>query len=179
MGSSSNKNAGFPVTITPSMAPEIEADLSGHGLRIGIIVARFNEDITRKLLSGAFDTLVENGVSREDISVVWVPGSMEIPLAASQMGSTGAWSALVVLGAVIRGETYHFELVAIEAARGISEISRHLNIPIGFGVLAAENEKQANERSGGRLGNRGSDAAMAALEMANLSRLLNQADNKV
>mgnify|MGYP001197548299 CR=1 FL=1 len=115
-----------------------------------------------------------NGVTEQDISIIWVPGSLEIPFAVSQMALTGNWAAFVVLGAVIRGDTYHFELVALETAKGVNEVSRTMNIPIGFGVLATQNEKQADDRSGGCLGNRGSDAAMAALEMANLVRLFGE-----
>jgi 6,7-dimethyl-8-ribityllumazine synthase len=155
------------------MARELNADLSGRGLRIGIVASRFNEFITARLLQGARDALLQPGVREEHITIAWVPGALELAQAAQQMVRSGHLDALVALGAVIRGETFHFELVAIESARGVGEVARQTGIPIAFGVLTTDTVEQATERAGGRLGNKGADAAAAAIQMANLFSRLN------
>ena len=143
-------------------------ELSGAGLRFAIVVARYNESITGKLLQGAVQALTAHGVADSDIDVAWVPGAFEIPLVVRRLASTGDYDALICLGAVVRGETAHFDLVAGEAARGIADVSRSTGIPVAFEVLATESLADAEARAGGPHGNRGWDAAEAALEMADL-----------
>ena len=145
-----------------------EGNLVGTGLRIGIVVSRFNELITRKLLDGALDALLRHGVAEDDVSVTWVPGCFEIPLLARRMASTGRFDAVVCLGAAIRGSTPHFEYVSGEVARGIARASADTGVPVVFGVITADTLEQAIERSGTKLGNKGWDAALVALEMGNL-----------
>ena len=140
----------------------------GADRRIAVVAARFNESVTAKLLEGALAGLAKHGVASERIDVVWVPGAFEIPLVIGRLASTGSYDALICLGAVVRGETAHFELVANEAARGIAEVSRRTGVPIIFEVLATETLAQAEARAGGAHGNKGWDAAEAALEMASL-----------
>ncbi len=140
----------------------------GEGRRVAIDVARFHEHVTAKLLEGALAGLRAHGVADEAVDVAWVPGAFEIPLVAKRMASTGAYDALICLGAVVRGETAHFDLVAAEAARGAAEVSRETGIPIIFEVLATETLAQAEARAGGAHGNKGWDAAEVALEMADL-----------
>ncbi len=140
----------------------------GRHLRVAVIVSRFNEAIGRRLLEGALDCLTRHGVSREDVAVVWVPGAFELPSAAQRLASSGEFDAIVCVGAVIRGETPHFEFVSAEAARGIGEVARTTGIPVTFGVLTTDNVEQAEARAGGALGNKGFEAALAALEMADL-----------
>jgi 6,7-dimethyl-8-ribityllumazine synthase len=144
----------------------------GEGRRIGVVVARFHEHITAKLLEGAIEGLRTHGVSDEAVDVAWVPGAFEIPLVAKKMAATGAYDALICLGAVVRGETAHFDLVAAEAARGAADVSRETGIPVIFEVLATETLAQAEARAGGVHGNKGWDAAEVALEMADLLDLL-------
>jgi 6,7-dimethyl-8-ribityllumazine synthase len=151
---------------------EYHGQLAGNGHRFGIVVARFNELITRRLLEGAVDALTRHGVRPEDIEVAWVPGSFELPVAAQALAETGRFSAVICLGAVIRGATPHFEYVASQAAAGISRVALDSRLPVVFGVITAETQEQALERAGGKVGNRGAEAALAALEMADLlSRL--------
>jgi 6,7-dimethyl-8-ribityllumazine synthase len=138
----------------------------GAGRRIGVVVARFNEMITAKLAEGAKAGLAAHGVGEESIDVAWVPGAFEIPVAARRMAGSGRYDAVVCLGAVIRGDTLHFELVATEAARGIAEVSRDTGVPVIFEVLATDTLAQAESRAGGAHGNKGWEAAEAALEMA-------------
>jgi 6,7-dimethyl-8-ribityllumazine synthase len=138
----------------------------GADRSVGVVTARFNESVTAKLLEGALAGLAKHGVPPECIDVVWVPGAFEIPLVVRRLARTGAYDALICLGAVIRGETAHFELVANEAARGIAEVSLETGVPIIFEVLATETLAQAEARAGGAHGNKGWDAAEAALEMA-------------
>ena len=145
-----------------------EGHLDGRRLRVAVVVSRFNETIGRRLLDGALDCLRRHGVKEDDISVVWVPGAFELPLAAARMASSGEVEAVVCLGAVIRGETAHFEFVAGNAAQGIGAASLSSGIPITFGVLTTENAEQAAARAGGKFGNKGFEAAQAAIEMANL-----------
>ena len=140
----------------------------GVGRRVGVVVARFHEHVTTKLLEGALGGLRARGVSDDAIDVAWVPGAFEIPLVVRRLASTGDYDALICLGAVVRGETAHFDLVAGEAARGIADVSRSTGIPVAFEVLATESLADAEARAGGPHGNRGWDAAEAALEMADL-----------
>ena len=144
----------------------------GEGRRVAVVVARFHEHVTAKLLQGALEGLKDHGVAAEAVDVAWVPGAFEIPIVAQRMAATGAYDALICLGAVVRGETAHFELVAAEAARGAAEVSRETGIPVIFEVLATETLAQAEARAGGAHGNKGWDAAQAALEMADLLDVL-------
>jgi len=154
----------------------LTGSLDGQGLRIAMVASRYVRLVTSRLVNGACEALLSHGLYEKDITVSWVPGSFEIPLIALEMAKTGKWDAIVCLGAVIRGETAHFDYVAGEAARGIAAASRETGIPITFGILTTYTEEHALERSGGRLGNRGYDAALTALEMANLIRLLRDTD---
>jgi 6,7-dimethyl-8-ribityllumazine synthase len=138
------------------------------GRRIAVVVARFHEQVTAKLLEGALESLRAQGVDDEAIDVAWVPGAFEIPLVAKRMAITGVYDAVICLGAVIRGETAHFDLVAGEAARGVADVARETGIPVIFEVLATETLAQAEARAGGDHGNKGWDAGRAALEMADL-----------
>ena len=143
---------------------------SGDGLRIGIALARFNQAVTDRLLAGALEALGKHGVAEDAIDVATVPGAFELPLCAQRMASTGRYAALVCLGAVVRGETPHFDFVAGEAARGIAEVARIHDMPISFGVLTTETMAQALERAGGARGNKGYEAAVTALEMVQVLR---------
>ena len=145
-----------------------EGSLEGTGRRVAIVAARFNDVVTRKLVDGALAGLANHGVSLEDADVAWVPGAFEVPLVASRLAGSGLYDAVICLGAVVRGETAHFELVAGEAARGIAEVSRETGVPVIFEVLATDDIAQAQDRAGGRHGNKGWDAAEAALEMVSL-----------
>lgn len=140
----------------------------GEGRRIAVVVARFHEHVTAKLLEGALTGLRSHGVADDGVDVAWVPGAFEISLVAKRMASTGVYDAVICLGVVVRGETAHFDLIATEAARGAAEVGRETGIPIIFEVLATETLAQAEARAGGVHGNRGWDAAGAALEMADL-----------
>ena len=140
----------------------------GGGRHVAIVAARFNEVVTGKLVEGALAGLRTRGVADEDVDVAWVPGAFEIPVVAQRLADTGRYDAVICLGAVIRGETAHFELVANEAARGIAEVSRACDVPVIFEVLATENLAQAEARAGGAHGNKGWEAAEAALEMVGL-----------
>ena len=154
------------------MVTELSGSRQTRSLRVGVIASRFNEFITARLLSGALEALRACGVPNENVAVAWVPGALELPQAASRMAKGGGWHALVALGCVIRGETYHFDMVADGAARGIDAVARETGIPIAFGVLTVDNLAQAEARAGGALGNRGADAAKAAVHMAKLFREL-------
>ena len=154
------------------MTKIIEGKLDARGIKIGIIVSRFNNFITEKLLDGALEGLKSRGGEDDDITVIRVPGAFEIPLLAEQMAASGKYDALVCLGAVIRGDTPHFEYVSDAVTRGIGEaISKH-RIPIGFGVLTTNNVEQAMERSGSKDANKGYEAALTAVEMINVMRQL-------
>jgi 6,7-dimethyl-8-ribityllumazine synthase len=142
--------------------------LSGKGLKFGIVISRFNEIITGRLLEGARDSLLRHGVNEQDIDIAWTPGSMEIPLAAKKMSETGKYNAIICLGCVIRGGTPHFEYVAAEVNRGISRLSLDSGMPVIQGIITADNLEQAIERAGAKEGNRGFAAANSAIEMANL-----------
>jgi 6,7-dimethyl-8-ribityllumazine synthase len=141
---------------------------AGEGRRVAVVVARFHEQVTAKLLEGALAGLRSHGVAEEAVDVAWVPGAFEIALVAKRMASGGAYDAVICLGAVVRGETAHFDLIAAEAARGAAEVGRETGVPVVFEVLATETLAQAEARAGGVRGNRGWDAAEAALEMADL-----------
>ena len=142
------------------------------GLRIAIVVARFNEVVSERLLHGAVDALVRHGAAEEDITVHWVPGSFEIPFVAQEVAAAGNADAIVCLGAVIRGETSHFDLVAGEAGRGIARVTLEQRVPCGLGILTTDTLEQAIDRAGGKHGNKGADAALAAVEVASLTRLI-------
>ncbi len=147
-----------------------EGFISGENVRIGIVVSRFNEFITSKLLGGAEDCLIRHNVSPDDIEVAWVPGAFEIPLIASKMANSGKYDAVIALGAVIRGSTSHYDYVCSEVSKGIANVSLNSDIPVMFGVVTTENIEQAIERSGTKAGNKGYDCAMGALEMVSLIR---------
>jgi 6,7-dimethyl-8-ribityllumazine synthase len=147
---------------------EQSGHLHGEGRRFGIVIARFNELVTKQLLAGAHDALVRHGVSEEDIEVFWVPGAWEIPGLAGRLEATGRFDAIIALGAVIRGATPHFDFVAGEAARGLGMLASEARTPVIFGVLTTDTLEQALERAGTKAGNKGADAAVAALEMADL-----------
>ncbi len=147
-----------------------EGNLIGEKIKVGIVVARFNEFITSKLLSGAQDGLIRHNVSPEDIDVAWVPGAFEIPLIASKMAKSGKYDAVIALGAVIRGSTTHYDYVCNEVSKGIASVSLNSDIPVMFGVVTTENIEQAIERAGTKAGNKGYDCALGAIEMVNLIR---------
>lgn len=149
-----------------------EAQLVAQGQKIGIVVSRFNEFITSKLLSGAIDGLTRHGVAENDIEVAWVPGAYEIPYAAKWMAQSNKFDAVITLGAVIRGSTPHFDFVASEVAKGVAQLSMNTDTPVIFGVLTTDTIEQAIERAGTKAGNKGWDAAVGAIEMANLRKLL-------
>ena len=155
------------------MPRELKGDLNGQGLRVAVIVARFNEVVTRQLLTGAVDTLTRHGVNDDEISVAWVPGAFELPVVAKAMAKTGRSASIICLGAVIRGETGHYEMVAGHASGGIGSIGTDTGVPVIFGVLTTENMEQAINRSGGKSGNLGSNAAVAAIETARLIQAIN------
>jgi 6,7-dimethyl-8-ribityllumazine synthase len=144
------------------------AEPSGTGKRIAVVASRFNEHIVAKLVDGALAGLASHGVDGDDVDVAWVPGAFEIPLVAQRFAGSGRYDAVVCLGAVIRGDTYHFDLVANEAGRGVAEVARATGVPCVFEVLATENVAQAEARAGGSHGNKGWEAAEVALRMANL-----------
>ncbi len=148
----------------------LEGQLSAKNLKFGIIVGRFNEFISSKLLGGAMDALKRSGADEKDIEMVWSPGSFEIPLLAKKMAKTGKYDAVICLGAVIRGATPHFDYVANEVSKGVANAMLETEVPIIFGVLTTDSIEQAIERAGTKSGNKGFDAAMAAIEMANLMK---------
>jgi 6,7-dimethyl-8-ribityllumazine synthase len=145
-----------------------EGMLLGEGLKFGVIVARFNDFITGKLLDGAQDTLLRHGVNEDDIEVTWVPGSFEIPLVAQRLANTKRYDAVICLGAVIRGGTPHFEYVAAEVTKGIAQVGLNTGLPVIYGVITADTLEQAIERAGTKQGNEGAKAALTAIEMVNL-----------
>ena len=150
------------------MANILEGNLTAEGLKFGIVVARFNEFITTKLLGGALDTLHRHGAKDEDIDAAWVPGAFEIPLAAKKMAESGKYDAVICLGAVIRCSTSHYDYVCNEVSKGVAQVGMSTGVPTIFGVVTTENIEQAIERAGTKAGNKGADGAMAAMEMANL-----------
>jgi len=146
----------------------LSGNLSGQGMRIGMVVARFNEFIGSKLLGGACDCLIRHGVLDSDIETAWVPGSFEIPLVAMKMAQSQKYDAIICLGAVIRGATPHFDYVAAEVSKGVASVSLETGVPVIFGVLTTDTIEQAIERAGTKSGNKGWDAALAAIEMVDL-----------
>ena len=147
-----------------------EGKLSADGIKVGIVAARFNEFITSKLLSGALDCLKRENVAESDIEVAWVPGAFEVPLIASRMAASGRYDAVICLGAVIRGNTSHYDYVCSEVSKGIAHVSLSSGIPVMFGVLTTDNIEQAIERAGTKAGNKGAECAHGAIEMVNLMR---------
>lgn len=150
------------------MAKYIEGNLRGDGKKIGIVVARFNSFVSEKLLDGALDSLKRSGVADDDITVARVPGAFETPLAVGKMAKSGNYDAVICLGAIIRGATPHFDYVASEAAKGAAQVMLDSDVPVLFGILTTDTIEQAIERAGSKAGNKGSDVAIAAIEMANL-----------
>ena len=155
---------------------ELSGTPRGEGRRIAVVASRFNESITRALVEGALDALVRHGTSFDDIDVLWVPGAWELPLAVRAAMGTERYDAIVALGAVIRGDTPHFDYVAGEASRGLADAAVDAEVPVGFGLLTCDNLEQAEARAGGVHGNKGWDAAVAALEMADLMQHLDVTD---
>jgi 6,7-dimethyl-8-ribityllumazine synthase len=156
--------------------PEYSGSAAGTGRRVAVLVARFNESITQALLDGALDALTRHGVALDDVDILWVTGAWELPFAARRTMAADRYDAVVALGAVIRGETPHFDFVAGECARSLAQASAELDFPIAFGVLTCDTMEQAEARAGGVHGNKGWDAALAALEMADLFGRLDAAD---
>jgi len=154
------------------MMKTIEGKLNAKGLKFGIVVGRFNEFISTKLLGGALDALKRHEANEDDIDMVWAPGSYEIPLLAKKMAKSGKYDAVICLGAVIRGATPHFDFVASEVAKGVAMVGLETEVPVIFGILTTDSIEQAIERAGTKSGNKGFDAAMAAIEMANLLKIL-------
>lgn len=150
------------------MAETISAKLDAGPRHFAIVVSRWNEFITTRLLNGAIDTLIRHGAEHDNLTQVWVPGSWEIPLAAQRLAASSRYGAIICLGCVIRGQTPHFEYVAAEVAKGIAQVSLGTGVPVTFGVVTADSLEQAIDRAGAKAGNKGADAAMAAIEMANL-----------
>jgi len=146
----------------------IEGKLSAEGLKFGIVVGRFNSFITERLLEGAIDCILRHGGSKENIEIVKVPGSFEIPLTAKKLAKSGKYNAVICLSAVIRGSTPHFDYIANEVTKGIAQVSLETEVPISYGVLTTDTIEQAVERAGTKMGNKGFDAAMVAIEMANV-----------
>jgi len=150
------------------MTKTFEGNISAEGLRFAIVVSRFNEFISSKLVGGALDALQRHGAKEEQIALVKVPGAFEIPMTAQRLARSGNYDAIICLGAVIRGATPHFDYVASEVSKGIAQVALDTGIPVAFGVLTTDSLEQAIERAGAKSGNKGWDAAMAAMEMANL-----------
>ena len=150
------------------MSRNFEGVLLGQGFKFALVISRFNEFITQKLLSGAQDALRRHGVSEEDMELAWVPGAFEMPLVAKKMVETNRFDAVVCLGAVIRGGTPHFDYIASEVTKGIAQVGLEAGVPVIYGVITAETLEQAIERAGTKVGNRGFEAAVKAIEMANL-----------
>ncbi len=154
------------------MSTTLEGNLIGTGLKIGIVATRWNDFMGKQMLAGAKDALIRHDVADDDITIAVVPGCYEIPLAAKKMAESGKYDALVCLGVLIRGGTIHFDLIASEASKGISNAATLSGVPCSFGVITTESIEQAIERSGSKAGNKGEEAALAAIEMANLLKLL-------
>jgi 6,7-dimethyl-8-ribityllumazine synthase len=150
------------------MSKHFEGMLLGKGLKFGVIVSRFNEFFSKKLLEGAQDALLRHGVSEDDIDIAWTPGSFEIPLIAQKLAETKKYNAIICLGVVIRGGTPHFEYIAAEVTKGVAKVGLDTGLPVIYGVITADTLEQAIERAGTKEGNKGFDAAVSAIEMANL-----------
>lgn len=158
------------------MPTTYEGNLIGTNLRIGIVVSRFNGFITTKLLDGAMDSLKRHGVNLDDVDVYWTPGAFEIPATAKRIAEKGKYDAIVCIGAVIRGATPHFDYVANESAKGIAQVGLNTGVPVIYGVITTDNIEQAIERAGTKSGNKGAEAAVTAIEMANLYRQIDEVD---
>jgi 6,7-dimethyl-8-ribityllumazine synthase len=154
------------------MGKIFEGHLVGTGLKIGIVVGRFNEFITSKLLSGAEDALKRHGVSEDSVDIAWVPGAFEIPMVAQKMAKSNKYDAIITLGTVIRGSTPHFDYVCNETAKGVASTALNTGVPVIFGVLTTDSIEQAIERAGTKAGNKGWEAAVSAIEMANIYRVI-------
>ena len=150
----------------------LEGKMVADGIKIGIVVARFNEFITSKLLGGAMDGLVRHGMDEDDVDVAWVPGAFEIPLIAKKMANSGKYDAVIALGAVIRGSTSHYDYVCNEVSKGVAAASMESGVPVMFGIVTTENIEQAIERAGTKAGNKGDDCALGAIELVNLIRTM-------
>lgn len=153
-------------------AKRLEGNLTAAGLKFGLVVSRFNNFLTDKLVEGALDCLVRHGAAEKDQTVAFVPGALELPAAASRMVSKGSYDAIICIGAVVRGDTPHFDYVAAESSKGISKLALESSIPVIYGVITTDTLEQAVERAGTKAGNKGWDAAMAAIEMVNLYRAM-------
>ena len=151
---------------------KLEGKLVADGAKIGIVAARFNEFIVSKLVGGAMDGLIRHDVKEEDVTVAWVPGAFEIPIIAKKAAKSGKYNAIITLGAVIKGSTSHYDYVCAEVSKGVASVSLETCVPVIFGVLTTDNIEQAIERAGTKAGNKGSDAAKSAIEMANLVKLV-------
>ncbi|MTI84570.1 MAG: 6,7-dimethyl-8-ribityllumazine synthase [Firmicutes bacterium] len=149
-----------------------EGHLIGQGLKVGLVVGRFNEFITSKLLSGALDSLNRHGVTDDNVEIAWVPGAFEVPMVAKKLAQTNKYDAVICLGSVIRGATPHFDYVAAEVSKGIAKVGIDTDVPVIFGIITADTIEQAIERAGTKSGNKGWDAAVTAIEMANLMRVV-------
>ena len=158
------------------MTDTLQGHLEAGKLRFGIILSRFNQIVGGRLLEGAIDTLTRHGADPSRLEVTRVPGSFEVPAVAQRLAKSGRYDALICLGTLIRGETAHFEALSHEVIHGLSEVARTTGVPIGFGIVTTDSLEQALERAGGKMGNRGSDAAIAAIETANLYRRLRERD---
>lgn len=156
------------------MVNKIQGNLEAKGLRVAIVAARFNEFIVSRLVDGAIDALVRHGASESDIAVMWTPGSFEIPPVARKCADSGRFDAVICLGAVIRGGTDHYQYIAAEASKGIAHVAFEAPIPVIFGVITTDSIEQAVERAGTKMGNKGAEAAMAAIEMVNLHLVLDK-----
>ncbi|MFC2070106.1 6,7-dimethyl-8-ribityllumazine synthase [Chloroflexota bacterium] len=152
------------------MSKRFEGVLIGKGLKIALVVSRFNEFVTNKLMEGAQDALVRHEVSQEDIDIAWVPGAFEIPQIAQKLAQTKKYDAIICLGAVIRGATPHFEYIAAEVTKGIAQVGLHTGVPVTYGIITSDTLEQAIERAGTKSGNKGFDAAVSAIEMVNLMK---------
>jgi 6,7-dimethyl-8-ribityllumazine synthase len=145
-----------------------QGKLLGRGLKFAIVVSRYNEVVTKKLLEGALDCLIRHDVQEDDIDVLWTPGSFEIPVTAKKLASSGKYDAIICLGCLIRGDTPHFDFLSAEVTKGVAQVALEYSLPVAFGILTADTLEQAIERSGAKQGNKGFQAALSALEMANL-----------
>jgi 6,7-dimethyl-8-ribityllumazine synthase len=160
------------------VAPVLEGDTDGRGMSIAVVVSRFNQALTEKLLAGALEALGKCGIDSDSVDVVWVPGSFELPPAAKRLAESGRYDAIACLGCVLRGETPHFDYVAGQAATGIARVGLDTGVPIAFGVITADTLQQAVERAGGSSGNKGFDAVMTAVRMANLMKIIDKRAEK-
>ena len=165
----------LPADPDPGSMPEFVGTPSGEGRRFAVVASRFNESITQKLAEGAVDAFTRHGAAFDDVDVIWVPGAWELPAAVRHVLASGRYDAAVAIGAVVRGETPHFDIVAGEAARGVADASAEYDVPVTLGLLTTDDMPQAEARAGGAHGNKGWDAAMAAMEMADLFAMLDSA----